>query len=103
MTRYAKAPRVGNALAIDKQHVRRGVKGLKHRGEDGGLSEGEQSRDIWECHFRVSNAALDCFQFRVGQDYHGHRGPAFRTHTRYIQTSHQLWLLLEGADDYPVR
>ena len=98
----AKASRVGDALAVDKQDVRRGVKGLKHGDEDGSLPEGEQSRDIWECHFRVGNTALNGFQIRVAQDDHSSRDPTVRPNTRYIKTCNQLGVPYKRTDYYPV-
>ena len=96
------SPWVGNTLTIYEQDVRAGGEGLKYGGQDWGLSEGKESRDVWEGHFRRGHPTLDVFQFWIGQYYDGSRGLAIRPHTRYIQTGHQFWVTVKGTGDYPV-
>ncbi len=67
----AEASRVGEAVAVDEEEVRRPLQLLEGAGEDGHLAEGEEAGDVGEGDGLVDEVVLDEAEVGVGEEDDG--------------------------------
>ena len=71
MAGEAEAARVGEAVAIDEEEVRRPLQLLEGAGEDGHLAEGEEAGDVGEGDGLFDEVVLDEAEVGVGEEDDG--------------------------------